>query len=78
MGSEYGKRANKAEVEERRERVMAYIRQYITEHGYSPAYTDIAKAMGMSTSQAHSYVIKLAARGAVKVTLGIARSIVLV
>lgn len=76
MGSEHGKRSTRAQADERREKILAYIKEYISEHGYAPSYMEIAKNAELSTSQAHSYVNSLASRGVVKVTLGVARSIV--
>lgn len=77
MPSEFGKRSSPAESKLQKERTLEFIIKYIKQHGYAPSYQEIAKSVGTPRSQAYKFVTALAARGDIKVTPGIARSIVL-
>lgn len=58
---------------------LAFIRRYIAEHGYSPTYAEIGRAMALGTrSSVHRLALILAERGHIRFRAGRARSITLV
>lgn len=64
---------------ELREKIYTFIREYISEHGYSPSIRDIENATGAgSTAQVAYHVNKLVIQGRITYTPGLARTIRLV
>jgi len=55
---------------------LAFIREYIAAHGYSPNYTEIGAAIGIvGRAGIHGVVHRLVARGKIELIEGRARSI---
>lgn len=47
-----------------RERILAFVRQYISERGYSPTVREIGKAVGLSSSATvHRHLTILSQQG---------------
>lgn len=63
----------------RQHEVMAYLRTYITEHGFAPSHEEIAKAFGYRTlSTVHEHLSHLEAKGHITRSFNSARAIALV
>lgn len=59
-------------------RVLAAVRDYWAEHGYSPSVRDILMATGVNSNSVVTYNLnKLQMAGYLRVTPGISRSIIL-
>lgn len=59
--------------------VLTFVDQFQAKHGYTPAYREIAKAVGLSSkSGVHRVVHDLVSRGAVQMKPGQSRSISIV
>ena len=50
--------------------ILAYVRKFIGEHGYSPSFAEIAKAVGTYNGTARVNVIELGRRGYLTVGKG--------
>ena len=48
-----------------REKIVAFIRAFIAEHGYSPTVREMAEAVGLSTSGVFHHLEALRAEGIV-------------
>lgn len=60
------------------DKVLAVIRQYWKEHGYSPSIEDLVRLVPLSsTSVAHYHLKQLEKQGEIRRTPGVARSIVM-
>lgn len=56
--------------------VFSFIERYISDHGYSPAYLEIAQGIGLASKSAvHASIARLADRGYIRFRPGIRRSI---
>jgi repressor LexA len=56
--------------------VLAFIKEYIEENGYSPSNSDIGKEFSILTNAAFCHVRALVKRGAVTKVEGVPRSMV--
>lgn len=54
---------------------LAFIRGYITKHGYSPTVAEIAKAEKVNVNAIRDRIVQMVKKGAVTKADGIARSI---
>ncbi|MBU0917902.1 MAG: hypothetical protein KKD97_16275 [Gammaproteobacteria bacterium] len=60
-------------------KVLDWIKRYIGNHGFAPTRSEIAEAMGFSsTNAAEDHLQALARKGAIRITPRVARSIVVV
>ena len=66
-----------AALTKRQAQILKYIKGYIEEVGYSPTLPEIGRAHMFSPNAAKDHVLALAKKGALSVTAGIPRSIVL-
>lgn len=58
--------------DEMRDKILNYIIQYISEHGYSPNYDEIREAVGLkSKSSVHNHVNKMFENGMIETDCGI-------
>ena len=65
-------------AERRRQEVLQFIREHISEHGYAPTLRDICAACGISSTSAASYSVQaLHQRGLLRRTPGISSGIAL-
>lgn len=54
---------------------LAFIVGYITQHGYSPAFAEIAKAQGVNVNAISDRIVRMVKKGALTKADGIPRSI---
>jgi repressor LexA len=48
-----------------KDKILAFLRSFIAEHGYSPTVREIAEAVGLSTSGTYHHLEALRAEGAI-------------
>lgn len=65
----------KGELTQAQAKTLAFIRSYISKHGYSPTIAEIAQAEQVNVNAIGERVAALVKKGAVTKTPGIARSI---
>ena len=66
-----------AQGEERRQHILAFIRNYLTAHGWAPTIAEIAEAVGLvSPNSTRRHLLKLQEAGYLKIGPGIARALV--
>jgi SOS-response transcriptional repressor LexA len=65
----------KGELTQVQAETLAFIRSYISKHGYSPTIAEIAKAKQVNVNAIADRVAQLIKKGAVTKADGIARSI---
>lgn len=67
------------ELTQAQTKVLDWIKRYIGNHGFAPTRSEIAEAMGFSsTNAAEEHLQALARKGAIRITPRVARSIVVV
>jgi len=59
-------------------RVLKAIRALGSEHGYSPSYAEIARALGVSTQAVGKHIQLMCERGVLRKTYGLAHTIEIV
>lgn len=65
-------------ISKRQQQALEAIAGYIEEHGTAPSYTEIAEMIGCNKSGAHDIVMRLVARGRIRIQPGHARSMAIV
>lgn len=64
-------------VTKRQQRVLDWVKDFVAEHQYPPTRGEIAKGLRFkSANAAHEHLASLARKGAIRLTLGISRGIV--
>ena len=69
-------RKDSTRINEKKARVLAFVKAYIQEHGYAPSYREIARELDIKHSCVADYVHRLIRDGKLKGTSGVARSLV--
>lgn len=59
----------------RQSEVLAFIREYLQTHGYSPSVRDVAAHFGCTANGASCHLAALKAKGAITRDVSVARSI---